>query len=78
MKKNKQVAQEIKKAADELVVVHAVLEKELGEDPHSETVDQAVAHTAQIEKRLDRSAKELDEVNRELEGGGGKGKREGE
>ena len=65
---NKQVAQEVKKAADDLVVVHAVLDKELAEEVRSDDVDQAVAQTAKIEKRLSKSAKALEEVNRKLEG----------
>jgi len=68
LEKNKQVAEEIKEAADDLLVVHTVLEKEL---PKKETgqaeVDQAVAHTSEIEKRLTKSAEVLDEVNEALE-----------
>lgn len=63
---NKQVAQEVKAAADDLVVVHAVLDKELAEEARSDEVDQAVAQTAKIEKRLSKSAKALDDVNRKL------------
>ncbi|MGJ7568406.1 hypothetical protein ACSFBM_31450 [Variovorax sp. GB1R11] len=64
---NKQVAQEVKAAADDLVVVHAVLDKELAEEVRSDDVNQAVAQTAKIEKRLSKSAKALDKVNRKLE-----------
>jgi len=76
---NKQVAEEVKAAADDLIVVHAVLDKELAEDARSGEVDQAVAQTAKIEERLSKSAKALDEVNRKLGGkvsaGRGKAKR---
>lgn len=73
VKTNKQVAQEVKTAADDLVVVHAVLDKELAKEVRSEDVDQAVAQTATIEKRLSKSAKALDDVNRKLEGKGSTG-----
>ena len=63
----KQVAQEVKAAADDLVVVHAVLDKELAEEARSGDVDQAVAQTAKIEKRLSKSAKALDKAHRKLE-----------
>jgi|CXWL01.2.fsa_nt_gi hypothetical protein len=63
----KQVAQKVKAAADDLVVVHAVLDKELAEEARSGDVDQAVAQTAKIEKRLSKSAKALDKANRKLE-----------
>lgn len=68
VQQNKQVAKEIQEAADDLVVVHAVLDKELDDKDRSDAVDQAVAHTEKIEKRLSKSAKALDEVNRKLEG----------
>ncbi|MET3497581.1 hypothetical protein [Variovorax boronicumulans] len=68
VEQSKQVAEEIKEAADDLVVVHAVLDKELTDKHRSSEVDQAVAHTEKIEKRLSKSAKALDEVNRKLEG----------
>ena len=65
--KNKQVAEEVKAAADELAVVHAVLDKKLPHGAREEDVVQAVAQTNVLEKRLDESSKVLDEVNEQLE-----------
>jgi hypothetical protein len=65
--KNRQVAEEVKEAADELAVVHAVLDSHLPGDAGAEDVARAVAHTGEIEKRLTESGKILDEVNETLE-----------
>jgi ABC-type Fe3+-citrate transport system substrate-binding protein len=64
---NKKVAEEVKDAADELAVVHAVLETQLPNQASAADVAQAVAQTDQLEKRLAESGKTLDEVNRKLE-----------
>lgn len=66
LKENKQVAEDIKSAADDLAVVHAVLEKELPEEAMNDDAVQAVEQTQEIEKRLSKSAKKLDAVNRRL------------
>lgn len=65
--KNKKVAKEVKDAADELAVVHAVLDQQLPDQVREDDVAQAVAHTNDLEKRLSESGKKLDEVNRTLE-----------
>jgi hypothetical protein len=67
LKKNEQATNEIRSAAEDLAVVQTVLEQELSE-PLSDDAAQAVAQTGQIEKRLSRSTKKLDEVNDSLRG----------
>ena len=66
LQKNEQVAEDVKEAADELAVVHAVLDTKLPEAAKSGDVATAVAQTEDIEKRLTASGKALDEVNRTL------------
>ena len=66
--KNKQVATTVREAADELALVHAVLETKLPQDARSaDEIARAVAHTDAVEKRLSESGKVLDEVNATLE-----------
>jgi ABC-type Fe3+-citrate transport system substrate-binding protein len=65
--KNKQVAEEVKAAADELALVHAVLDKKLPDGVRAGDVAEAVARADEIEKRLDESGKILDQVNEKLE-----------
>ena len=65
--KNKQVAEEVKDVADELAVVHAVLDKRLPRDAHATDVAEAVARTDHLEKRLTASGATLDEVNEKLQ-----------
>ncbi|MEJ8816150.1 hypothetical protein WKW77_34225 [Variovorax ureilyticus] len=67
LEKNKQVAEEVKEAADELGVVHAVLDTKVPEDARHEDVGEAIARTKEVAKRLDKSAEVLDEVNEALE-----------
>jgi len=64
--KNKQVAEEVKDVADELAVVHAVLDKTLPQDADTGDVAEAVARTDHLEKRLTASGAVLDEVNDSL------------
>ena len=66
LKQNEQAAEDVKEAADDLAVVHAVLDTKLPADARKGDVDNAVAQTEQLEKRLTESAKVLDEVNRTL------------
>lgn len=66
LKKNEQVAEEVKEAADELAVVHAVLDTKLPEDAKNGDIATAVAQTDRLEKRLTASGEVLDEVNRTL------------
>jgi hypothetical protein len=60
---NQQAAAEVKTAADELAVVHAVLDTKLTRDARDPEVRKAVADTDQIEKRLGEAAEKLDGVN---------------
>ena len=64
--KNKQATEEVKKAVDDLAVVHAVLETRLA-DKDKPSVDadvgRAVAKTHKVEQQLARSAEKLDAVN---------------
>jgi hypothetical protein len=66
--KNKKAAEAVKEAADDLLIVHAVLNEEIAEEARTAPVDQAVEQTGEIEKRLSKSADLLDEVNASLEG----------
>jgi len=74
LEKNRQVAEDIKEAADDLLVVHEVLEKGLSDKAAPADVEQAVDHTGDIEKKLAESAEALDEVNESLERAAGAGK----
>ncbi len=65
--KSKVATEEVKNAADDLAVVHAVLDTKLSDGASDEDVQRAVAETAQVEKRLTKSAEKLDEVNETLE-----------
>lgn len=64
---NKQATEEVKKAADDLAVVHAVLDTKLAKGASDDDVERAVAETDKVEKRLTKSAKKLDQVNEKLE-----------
>lgn len=64
---NKKATEEVKKAADDLAVVHAVLDTRLAEGAADSDVAKAVAETNEVEKRLSRSADTLDQVNETLE-----------
>jgi 2C-methyl-D-erythritol 2,4-cyclodiphosphate synthase len=65
--KNKQATADVKKAADDLAVVHAVLDTKLSKGTSDGDVGRAVAETDKVEKRLTKSAEKLDEVNETLE-----------
>jgi hypothetical protein len=65
--KSKQATEDVKKAADDLAVVHAVLDTKLARGASDGDVARAVAETDKVEKRLTRSAEKLDEVNETLE-----------
>nr|WP_315240067.1 hypothetical protein [uncultured Albidiferax sp.] len=67
LEKHKQVAEEIKEVAEELGVVHAVLDTQIPGDVHHEDVGEAVARTDALEKRLNESAKVLEEATEALE-----------
>ena len=64
---NRKATEEVKQAADELAVVHAVLETKLAKGASDADVEKAVAETGNVEKRLTSSAERLDRVNETLE-----------
>jgi hypothetical protein len=64
--KNKQATEDVKKAADDLAVVHAVLDTKLAKGASDGDVERAVAETDKVEKRLSKSAEKLDQVNETL------------
>ena len=65
--KNKEATAEVKRAADELAVVHAVLDTKIAQGASDGDVKRAVAETDKVEKRLGASAEKLDKVNETLE-----------
>jgi ABC-type Fe3+-citrate transport system substrate-binding protein len=67
LEKHKQVAEEIKEVAEELGVVHAVLDTQIPGDAHHADVDEAVARTDALEKRLNESVKVLEDATEALE-----------
>ena len=67
LKENKEATQAVERAADDLAVVHAVLDSELPKEAISSDVDQAVAQTNELEKQLSASSKKLKTVNDSLE-----------
>lgn len=66
--KNKEATAEVKRAADDLAVVHAVLDTKIAEAAPDGDVKRAIAETDKVEKRLTESAEKLDEVNEALAG----------
>lgn len=64
--KNTQATAEVKRAADDLAVVHAVLDTQVAHGASDGDVKRAVAETDKLEKRLERSAEKLDQVNETL------------
>jgi hypothetical protein len=66
IEKAKEVAADIRQAADDLAVANTVLESHLAEADRDPEVDQALDHTDAVEKTLTRSAETLDEVNATL------------
>jgi flagellar biosynthesis/type III secretory pathway ATPase len=65
--KTRQVAEDIKDAADELAVVHAVLETGLPDNSTDPDVKEAVDRTRDLEKQLQESAQTLDSANEILQ-----------
>ena len=67
IEKAKEVAADIRQAADDLAVANTVLEAHLAEEDRSHEVNQALGHTGAVEKTLTKSAETLDEVNTVLD-----------
>ncbi|MFT3718592.1 hypothetical protein [Pseudorhodoferax sp.] len=63
IEKAKEVAADIRQAADDLAVANTVFETHLPEQDRHPAVDQALDHTGAVEKTLNKSADTLDEVN---------------
>ena len=61
------MAEDIKVVAEELEVVHAVLDTQIPGDVLHEDVGEAVARTDALEKRLNESAKALEDATKVLE-----------
>ena len=66
LNKNKEATAEVKRAADELAVVHAVLDTKIAQGASDGDVKRAVVETDKLEKRLGASADKLDQVNETL------------
>ena len=65
--KNKEATEAVKRAADDLAVVHAVLDTKIAQGASEGDVKRAVDETRRLEKHLGDSAEKLDEVNETLE-----------
>lgn len=65
--KAKEVAADIRQAADDLAVANTVLDAELAEAARTREIEQALDHTDRVEKTLDKSAEALEEVNNTLD-----------
>lgn len=75
--KNKAAQQSVQEAAEDLAVVHTVLDTEMPPPGRSDQLDQAVAQTEQLQKKLDETAEVLREVNQALESQAGAGQAKG-
>ena len=65
--KNKEATKEVARAADDLAVVHAVLDTKIAKGSSEGDVNRAVAETKKVEERLNESAEKLEQVNETLE-----------
>jgi len=66
LEKNEEATAEVKKAADQLAVVHAVLDTKIARGAPESDVKRAVAETKKVEQQLDQSAEKLEDVNETL------------
>lgn len=64
---NKEVAEEVERAADDLSVVHAVLDTKIVTGAMEDDVNRAIAETKRVEERLNETAEKLEQVNETLE-----------
>jgi len=67
LKENKQATKAVQEAADELAVVHTVLDMKVPKDALSPDANRAVEQTSELEKQLTASSKKLKKVNESLE-----------
>ncbi|KQP21514.1 hypothetical protein [Pseudorhodoferax sp. Leaf267] len=67
IEKAKEVAADIRQAADDLAVANTVLGTQLAEDVRTGEVAQALEHGESVEKTLTKSAEVLNQVNASLD-----------
>ena len=67
IEKAKEVAAEIREAADNLAVVNTVLQDQIPDEVQVGEVAQALGQSDAVEKIITKSAETLDQVNTELE-----------
>ena len=67
LEKNKQATETVKQVAEELAIIHEVLDAGIAKRARSNDVEQAVEKTSEAEKRLNGSVEQLEEVNEALE-----------
>jgi uncharacterized protein (UPF0210 family) len=67
LEKNKQATETVKQVAEELAIIHEVLDAGISRRARSDDVEQAVEKTSEAEKRLNGSVEQLEEVNEALE-----------
>jgi hypothetical protein len=67
LEKNKQATETVKQVAEELAIIHEVLDAGISRRAHSDDVEEAVEKTSEAEKRLNGSVGQLEEVNEALE-----------
>ena len=65
--KSKEATETVQQAADDLAVVHTVLDTQVPAEARSEEVDQAFAHADQLQTQLDKSVEILQDVTETLE-----------
>jgi hypothetical protein len=66
LNKNKEAAEDVANAADDLAVVHAVLDTKVAHGAREADVKRAVAETKKVEERLTESVEKLEQVNETL------------
>jgi len=67
LEKNQQATETVRQVAEELAVIHQVLDASLSKKDRRGDVDHAVQQTGEAEKRLTDSVEQLEEVNEVLE-----------
>ncbi|MDM0109570.1 hypothetical protein QTH97_31925 [Variovorax sp. J22R24] len=65
--KSNQAAEAVREAADDLAVVHTVLDVQVPAEARNEEVDQALAQADQLQEQLDKSVELLQDVTKTLE-----------
>jgi uncharacterized protein (DUF924 family) len=65
--KSKQATETVRQAADDLAVVHTVLDTQVPAEVRNEEVDLALEHAEQLQEQLDKSIDLLQDVTETLE-----------